>query len=162
MTKILLILAMSVSLWPVGMIVVTAAGGSSGADTASAPTDTAGAAALAGAQPATETPTSTSTPGPRTAATHTVETNGKTFSCSLLVLAPIDAAAARSKREKSSFTRLKRAINRINRQYPGKTAPASVANRFNSLLARYDASVTRFNADVDHYNRLLKDKCTPE
>jgi hypothetical protein len=164
MTRVLLVLALALSLWPAGVIAVGAA--SDSPDTASSPTDSpeseSGAATTSGGDDnrgvATDNGNAASTPTPSGAVA--TSSDGKTFSCSVLVLGSIDAAAAKAKREKATAARLDRSIRRIERDYPGKTAPAGVADRFNSLVHQYNVRVRRANAAVDGYNRLLRQKCS--
>ena len=52
-------------------------------------------------------------------------------------------------------------MRRLAKQYPSGTAPASVVDRYDKLLALTNAQFDWTNAAVRQYNKLLHNLCDP-
>jgi hypothetical protein len=54
---------------------------------------------------------------------------------------------------------VERPLKQLERRYPEGTAPATVVDRYNGLLAEYKVRIRTANRAVDAYNGLLRSKC---
>ena len=88
--------------------------------------------------------------------------DGRTYRCSFGVTDRIDAARKKSSRRKRIARAQRRELARLDRQYPDRTAPADVVDRYNDLVARFRAQVKWTNAAVRAHNRLLVELCDAE
>jgi hypothetical protein len=87
------------------------------------------------------------------------DAHGRTFSCAYAVLDQIDVSDGRAKRRGQILDALQAELAKIDKQYPGRTAPAAIADRYNSLAARARAQLKWTNKAVREYNRSLVDLC---
>jgi uncharacterized lipoprotein len=88
--------------------------------------------------------------------------DGRTYRCSYDVTDRIDRADAKVIRRKRVLRAQKRELAKLDRQYPGRTAPADVADHYNDLLAHARAQIKWTNAAVRAHNRLLVELCDVE
>jgi hypothetical protein len=164
MRRVLLVVSMLVSLWPVGFIGVSFA------------------TASKHSRPTSESVTVTvpSTAGaPTTAkenkATIPLSSDGKTYYCpagTANKLHPIDERAGGLQLELTSVRRsLAQTIGRLkelDKLYPGHTAPTqAIVNEYNGLLrkgraldARENRLVRAYNDAVDAHNQILRTDCS--
>ena len=54
---------------------------------------------------------------------------------------------------------MRSALRRIEKRYPGHTAPAATVTRYDALYKRYTAALHRTNRAISAYNRALRGKC---
>jgi hypothetical protein len=121
------------------------------------PDDAAPAAAVAAESAAIATATPT-------AEVQTIargENGARTYSCPVTSLSEIDDADHTVKRRDRLLAKQQRQLDALDRDYPGHTAPAAVAQRYNALLAKARAQLKWTNRAVDAYNGLLVDLCEP-
>ena len=85
--------------------------------------------------------------------------NGKTYSCPFTALGELTTAEERAKVAKRRVGAVERPLKKLDRRYPGGTAPAAVVDRYNGLLAEYKARIRTANRAVEAYNSLLRSKC---
>ena len=52
-------------------------------------------------------------------------------------------------------------LTKLEEQYPGRTAPAAVADHYNTLAAQARAQVKSTNNAIHAYNQLLINLCDP-
>ena len=88
--------------------------------------------------------------------------DGRTYRCAYDVTDRIDDADAKVIRRKRILRAQKRELAKLDRQYPGRTAPASVADHYNELVARARGQLKWTNAAIRAHNRLLVELCDPE
>jgi hypothetical protein len=146
----------------IGAVSILAAVSGSSSDPSAPQADDIAPAATVTAEPNRATPV----PSPETTATDPAQrsvtakgANGKTYRCSFAVLARVDTAHARVKRRRRILHAQKAALAKLDKQYPGRTAPAAVADRYNALVKRANAQVTWTNAAIHRYNQVLVEAC---
>lgn len=159
MKRVLLPFAMILSLWPVGLIAVSMATGSSSSDPAGV---------------TVPIPPELSDPNaPAKTARVQLEVDGKTYSCprgTAARLDPIDQQSGTIKLKLRAVRRdqepLARRLDQLDKLYPGKSAPRAIADEYNGLLrevrrlaAREGRLVRQYNRTVDQHNEILDSDC---
>jgi hypothetical protein len=104
----------------------------------------------------------TAVPHPKRTTVTAPGPGGRSYRCPLSIAARIDAADAKVKRRKSVLKGRRAALRKIQRRYPGGTAPSAVVDRYEFLRARYNAQVRLVNKAVRAHNRLLRQVCRPD
>ena len=162
MRHALLVLAMVVSLWPVGAI---AASVMSGDSSTSSDSSYAGSDRTTTNDTTTEDSSTESTPAPTPEAPSAVTTSpdGRTFRCvGSGLLADLHEADASITQARKRLRAMKRELRQLDRKYPGKAAPAAAADRYNYVVRTYNARLELDNKRVRAYNRKLERECTPD
>jgi hypothetical protein len=129
-----------------------------GGDTTPGPEDEAPAADVA-AEEVRQDPTPTPTPDNQVVSTKGAD--GKSYSCPLTAMASINSARDQVTRREKVLKARKAAVRKIEKKYPGGTAPAAVVDRYNRLFARANAQVKHTNRAIRQYNSLLRSECNP-
>jgi hypothetical protein len=88
--------------------------------------------------------------------------NGRTYRCPFSAATRLDAADAKVKRRTNVLRGRRVALRKLQRRYPGGTAPSAVVDRYEFLRARYNAQVRLTNRAIRAYNRLLRQVCHPQ
>lgn len=109
--------------------------------------------APAPSEPAPRTPTPKRKPRGFTGA------NGKRYMCSFSVLDRVDTAKKRFRGRERVLNGMEAALKKLDKKYPGRTAPPASADRYNALLARTRVQLNWTNAAIGRYNQTLRDAC---
>jgi hypothetical protein len=85
--------------------------------------------------------------------------NGHEYMCSYSVLDRVDAAKKRFRGRERVLNGMEAALKKLDKKYPGRTAPPASADRYNALLARTRVQLNWTNAAISRYNQTLRDAC---
>jgi hypothetical protein len=146
------------------VVVAAVLSGSSSTDTSPAAND---AAAPSVTVPVAQSP-SPSAPAPKAKAQPkrravvATGANGQRYRCPPSVLGRVDAARERFRGPERALNGMQAALKKLDKKYPGRTAPPATAQRYNALLARARAQVTTTNEAIGRYNQTLRDACHKE
>jgi hypothetical protein len=156
--RALLVLAMLVSLWPVAVVALAAtASSNSGGGTQDV---------------VVTTPESTNGP-PVQPQTVKIKVGGRTYRCPIRTedhLKPdkqtLGDLELKLKTLSASLRAKEARLRKLDTRYPGRSAPASVADEYNTLLrstragtAREDRLVRDYNEVVHRYNDIIESEC---
>jgi hypothetical protein len=96
-----------------------------------------------------------------TAQTVTIKGDGsKTFECPDGTQSKLDSTNIRAGRIKLTEQPVRRAMAKIERQYPSHRAPGPVADRYNALFDRDHLLVSAYNAEIREHNAILERECS--
>jgi hypothetical protein len=85
--------------------------------------------------------------------------NGQRYFCSYSVLGRVDAAKDRFRGPERVLHGMEAALKKLDKKYPGRTAPPATADRYNALLARARVQLKTTNEAIGRYNQTLRDAC---
>ena len=88
--------------------------------------------------------------------------DGKIYRCSLTSMGTINTAKDRVTRRDKILKGRRAAVRKLEKKYPGGTAPAAVVTRYKKLVARVNAQVKHTNRAIRQYNALLRSACSPD
>jgi hypothetical protein len=152
MKRGLLVLAMILSLWPVGAIAASALSESSAtsaeSDSSVSYDDEGGTTVAIDDQ------------GAERKVTLPVEVGGKTYEC------PVGTSEKRAiydglaGRIEAALQDVRRDADRIEARYPDGVAPHSTVRRYSALISREKRLITRFNRAAAKSNAILESDCT--
>ena len=91
----------------------------------------------------------------------TGEGDGKGYDCPRGTTDKLKPHDRRAGRIKITLRQVGKERRSIEAQYPGRTAPAEVAGRYNALVRRHNRLVTAFNSEVKKRNAVLEAECDP-
>ena len=84
---------------------------------------------------------------------------GKMYSCPPGTSDKLSPHDTRAGRITLTLRQVHREERKIDNQYPGRTAPAAVAARFNGLIRRHKRLIAAYNESVDRRNAILEADC---
>ena len=87
--------------------------------------------------------------------------DGKPYDCPRATRAKFEPHDIRAGRIKITLRQVKKELRTIEARYPGRTAPAAVADRFNALARRHNRLVAAYNGEVEKRNAILEADCDP-
>jgi outer membrane protein TolC len=85
--------------------------------------------------------------------------NGQKYSCPFSVRGRVNAARDRIRAPERALHGMEAALKKLDKKYPGRTAPPASADRYNALLARARAQLKAANEAISRYNQTLRDAC---
>jgi hypothetical protein len=85
--------------------------------------------------------------------------NGQKYFCSHSVLGRVNAAKDQFRGPERVLNGMEAALKKLDKKYPGRTAPPATADRYNALLARARVQLKTTNQAIDRYNQTLRDAC---
>jgi outer membrane protein TolC len=83
----------------------------------------------------------------------------KKYSCPFSVRGRVNAARDRIRAPERALHDMEAALKKLDKKYPGRTAPPASADRYNALLARARAQLKSANEAISRYNQTLRDAC---
>jgi hypothetical protein len=92
----------------------------------------------------------------------TLDAGGQSFSCPNGTTDKVKPHDIKLARIELTLRQVRRAEEKIQRQYPGNEAPAAVIDRYNALGRRDNRLVDAFNAEVDARNAIIDRDCTAD
>ena len=84
---------------------------------------------------------------------------GQSFSCPEGIEARVEPIDIEAGRVKVTLRRVRKQLKAIDRRYPGKAAPADVADRYNGLVKRENRLVDAYNDSIGEHNAVLTADC---
>jgi hypothetical protein len=158
MRRFLLVLAMLFSLWPIALVAAAA---------------TTAGNSRSGTENVEVTPPATPSAPAEKTQTVKLKLSGRTYTCPIGIndkLNPYRQAAGELQLQLTSLRaslQVKEArLRALDKQYPGKEAPSSVADAYNALARSVRAEIARearfvhaFNREVEAHNHLIESEC---
>jgi hypothetical protein len=149
MSRVGLVVALILSLWPVGAIAASIANNTTGSGSAST-SDSSGGTTVNAVEPATGTIKKVRLSGP----------GGKTYYCPVRLTNRLDTLDRKAAQLKLKLQGLRKNERKFAKQHPGKTLPAGPYRRWKALHRDDDRFVAAFNRAVDKHNATLRRECT--
>ena len=84
---------------------------------------------------------------------------GKMYSCPPGTKGKLSPHDIRAGRITLPLRQVRRQERKIDKQYPGTTAPRLIASRYNGLLRRHKRLIAAYNTSVDRRNAILEADC---